>query len=215
MPRKKASAQEQLSREEKNGLLIPVIIDCVEALQKKHSTSGPNFWYIINQSIRQYQLPAANVHVTEKALKLWERITDEDMGRCFYRERVRVRLDIADVDKVVESFSGNGKTDKEQTLTPGNTFIFNSIFLGEHTTPVLDIVLTLLEMRKRQDNRLSFEDVRAILEKIHVTKMLKTEEPNVKPSYGRLKVDDYMNRDSASIFQEIICKCYHGIRICK
>ncbi len=52
--------------------------------------------------------------------------------------------------------------------------------MAEHMTPVADIIKELKAL-----NDITPENVKAILDKIHVCRVTKEEDRNIKPKYGR------------------------------
>ncbi len=151
---------------------------------------------ILNQTIRQLWIPKDHYKISVKAWNLWNKIAEGDIRDYFYHDRVKVKC-----DSVLPYYKGNANepAEKEWLYPKGKTFSYRSVFHDEHIVPVETIEKKLLEF----ENPTS-EEVKDILSKIYVCKMLKEEDRKITKKSNRGS-DNYL---------EIIKACYQNIKIC-
>jgi len=217
-----------------NKLLLNVIIAALKgSLYETIDTSKDekvNFQYILGQSIRQWQIPKSNWHISKAAHKVWEMITKDDIHYRDYKESFECTCN---PPVNVPTFSGttrdfNSIIHKELTskhivrgkIVEGNKYVYNDIFITEHTTPVSDIILALKECYRSNESNNTMQKLRdeciVILNKIHKTQMLKIEDRRIDSCQkrldlvkGRKSYYTYMlNTDSQKIYKQIKRKCY-------
>ena len=147
--------------------------------------------YLLNQAIRQYIIPEENWHLSKAAKELWDSITSEDIREYNYKQPIT--CDRAE-QTPAKKFVGNNSTGSEKKKKKGDIIPFNKLFSAEHMTPVSDIIKELKAL-----NDITPENVKAILDKIHICRVTKEEDRNIKPKYGRgidiesIKNDAYKN----------------------
>lgn len=146
--------------------------------QRKKDLSG--IIYLIGQTIRQYKSPAANIHVSVKAYELWNKITDMSMDTCDYREIIHCNKIKEGESFECMSYVGSEKEGTERLLIKDECFVFNDIFHAEHVIPVKVIRDELLALEEIDE-----ASVIAILNKMHIAKILKEEDRGLTRTAGR------------------------------
>jgi hypothetical protein len=197
-----------------NELLLDVIIAALKGYvatngkgldndsEEARKSGTINFSYLLGQSIRQWQIPEENWHTSVAAMDVWRLLVDEKYnGRiikdnkgkiCGYKEKLSKRTSIQ-----IPRFTGTTKDFSKITVDDvdrNNTkqYVFNDIFIAEHTTPVSDIKDALeicyLEFKNNNKSDSDLKDaVRNILNKIHITQILKIEDRRINNCSSRIK----------------------------
>lgn len=161
-----------------NKKIIKIIITTLKG-QKQNPQLKDGFRYLLNQAIRQYVILPGNWHLSVGAEMVWNSLTTYDIENCSYKELFRC-------DKV----SGNTFTINGQSiaLNKNKSMVFNSLFIAEHTTTVVDIIAQLEALAPNQLNESS---VRGILDGIHITRMLKSEEEKIPSKYKQHRIGNF------------------------
>ena len=231
----------------KDRILLNIIIEAVKGalgeIVDSQKDEKVNFQYLLGQSIRQWKIPSENWHTSKAALKLWALITDDEIQYRDYKETFICKCQPAiqvptflGTTRKFESVSlkeltskrivrGKEKNDKK--------YVYNDIFITEHTTPVSDVILALKECyshHKESDSKnLLSEEFATILNKIHKTHMLKIEDRRIEECQNRLDLvkgkksyyEYFLKTKSKKIFNAIRKECYNtpmyrgGIEYCK
>mgnify|MGYP003319230607 CR=1 FL=1 len=141
----------------------------------KHAIFGCR--YLLNQIIREYELPNDHYLVSEGALAEWKRLglEKENINKYYYHEIIKL-------NGVYKYYRYKG-ADKTPTLEESDWFRFNDIFHLEHIVPIKMIIKRLFELKK--NNQLTQENVADTLDKIYICRMLKREDRNIKAKYNR------------------------------
>ena len=175
--------------------------------QKPKDTYSPGFNYLLNQSIRQYIIPEQNIHVTEAANDLWNQLFTDSNGNVpdirvyAYQDTNIAHSNMANL----AMYSGRNNQSTNTNVVIGQKVKFNSFFIQEHTTPVADMIAALEELQARKDELLlGSEDVVAVLDKMHITQMLKREDKDIKNAKHRISADNILAKKSEDIFDDII-----------
>lgn len=164
------------NRDELNDPLIIIIINALKGVKLQMNNLIP-YDYLLNQAIRQYIIPEENWHLSKAAKELWDSITSEDIREYNYKQPIT--CDRAE-QTPAKKFVGNNSTGSDIKIKKGDIIPFNKLFSAEHMTPVSDIIKEL----KALDD-ITPENVKAILDKIHMCRVTKEEDRNIKPKYGR------------------------------
>ena len=144
-----------------------------------HKIWGVN--YLLNQILRQLDIPKERLLVSKEAQKLWEQIMgDEDINDYYYRYVVTAKLSGA----TIAEYKGASKTPTStRVLEAGkSSFTFNDVFHEEHVVPIAVIID---ELKKLKDEDLDYEHVDAILRHIYICRMLKSEDRKITEKYKR------------------------------
>ena len=178
------------NRDEVNAPLIIIIINALKGVKLQMNNLIP-YDYLLNQAIRQYIIPEENWHLSKAAKELWDSITSEDIRKYNYKQPIT--CDRAE-QTPAKKFVGNNTTGSDIKIKKGDRIPFNKLFSAEHMTPVSDIIKELKAL-----NDITPENVKAILDKIHICRVTKEEDRNIKPKYVRgidiesIKNDAYKN----------------------
>ena len=143
--------------------------------------------YLIGQCIRQYDIPSGNRHISKGAHDRWEEISNEKIENYHYRDIVI--CDKLTVNTEYELFKGaNGNGDKT-LFTRNYPFIFRDMFHEDHVIPV---ALIWEKLEKLDD--LSYENIKEILNMMHICVILKEEDRRIGRTASRnLVFDDVIN----------------------
>ena len=164
------------NRDALNAPLIDIIVNALKG-KKLGIDNMIAYNYILNQAIRGYIIPNDNWHLSETAKELWESITSDDIRKYNYNQPIT--CDRANQTPAI-IYVGNSSKGSDVKIKKGDKIPFNKLFSAEHMTPVADIIK---ELEKLED--ITPENVKAILDKIHICRVTKTEDRNIKPKYGR------------------------------
>lgn len=224
----------EMDKTEHNKLLLDVIIAALkgslcETIDTRKDEKV-NFQYILGQSIRQWQIPKGNWHISKAAQKVWNIITKDDIHYRDYKESFTCTCNpslniptFLGTTRNFQSITHKTLTSKRKVrgkIVEGNKYVYNDIFITEHTTPVSDIILALKECYRSNEGKNTMQKLRGecteILNKIHKTQMLKIEDRRIDECQKRLDLVkgrkcyySYMlNTDSQKIFKQIKRKCY-------
>lgn len=176
---------------------------------KPKDTYSPSFNYLLNQSIRQYVIPEQNIHVTKAANDLWNQLFTDSNGNVpdirvyAYQDTNIAQADVANLAKY--SRRNNQYTNTDVVI--GQKVKFNSFFIQEHTTPVADMI-TALEALQTQKCKLLLDsnDIVDVLNKMHITQMLKSEDKRIKNAKHRINATDILTMSATDILNKIINK---------
>lgn len=170
-------------------------------------TYSPGFNYLLNQSIRQYIIPEQNIHVTKAANNLWNQLFTDSNGNVpdirvyAYQDTNIAQSDMANL----AMYSGRNNQSTNTNVVIGQKVKFNSFFIQEHTTPVADMIAALEELQARKGELLlGSEDVVKVLDKMHITQMLKSEDKAIKNAKHRISADNILAKKTEDIFDDII-----------
>ena len=174
---------------------------------KPKDTYSPSFNYLLNQSIRQYIIPEQNIHVTEAANDLWNQLFTDSNGNVpdirvyAYQDTNIAQSDMANL----AMYSGRNNQSTNTNVVIGQKVKFNSFFIQEHTTPVADMIAALEALQAQKGELLlDSKDVVAVLDKMHITQMLKREDKGIKNAKHRINVPDVLTKNAEEIFDDII-----------
>lgn len=175
--------------------------------QRPKKSQGVGYNYILNQSVRQYVVPEENIHVTVAAQELWNMLflnspePKPDIRVYAYQDRIYPSNDVLAVD----TYNGNAKNKRiKRNVVKGEPIEFNKLFIEEHTTPIADMAKALLyRLEASPKKELSSSEIVEILDKMHVTKMLKDENIKISLSKGRIATKDIITMTSQDVFNKI------------
>ena len=173
---------------------------CLDEVAKLNGCS-----YLLNQTIRQYQIPKDHYFVSERALALWKKIRTDSIFDYTYRDRIIKNTDgIVTIDK----YRGSEKRPHESTsICCGDAFIYNDVFTDEHIVTVSNIIEELQSL-----SVYDYSSVKKILDKIYICKMLKEEDRiienkrNRSTDYREVVAEDYYNAGIRLVDFDLISK---------
>ena len=150
-----------------------------------------NCKYLLNQVLRHYKVPDERIHISVKAYDLWNKLTVEDIKGYEYAEIIPT--DKAQAYLMLDIYKGSSTAPYKTIPAKGAKGIkFNDVFTLEHMVPIRVIVDELLNL-----NPLDPVEVRHVLDKIHLCRVLKEEDHRLKPKSKR-----------PNTFQDVIKKVY-------
>ena len=141
--------------------------------------------YLLGQIIRQVGVPDDRKHLSEKALEKWKKLglEENDIWNYNYQDKITV-----DTPVCIESFKGSEKESTTVEINGKGDFAFNDVFHDEHIVPIHDILKELLDLSK---DKLTKDKIAEYLDKIHICRILKSEDKAIHPSYNRGYELDY------------------------
>ena len=135
--------------------------------------------YLLGQSIRQYDIPAANCHISVCAKQRWEELSNDDIWKYWHRKQVK--CDRLKFPKSFNVYKGSANTPVQTTLNPGLSFTFRDMFHEEHIIPVSLIMKKLINT-----SCIKIQTIKAILDSMHVCVILKEEDRRVNKQHGKI-----------------------------
>lgn len=167
----------------KNDAIINSILCLLTAYKKMNSTNSnkmnkASLRYLLGQSIRQYDIPLSNRHVSKEARSRWDEISKSNIEDYHYRNVVV--CDNLKVPKQYLLFNGANGSGEPTKLMPGSTFIFREMFHEDHVIPVSLILREMIEMVNV--NRI---EIKNLLDKMHLCVLLKEEDRKIGRTKGR------------------------------
>ena len=220
-----------MTDEERNGLLLDVILAALKGFVETNCAgkdddsedarrSGTiNFSYLLGQSIRQWQVSIDNWHTSRSAMEVWHLLGGVvehgvmvvDIKRekipCGYKEQFICKQ--PKIEKIPR-FEGTNKkygSIKNLLISAGAPYVFNNIFIAEHTTPVSDIKDALVACYRILKEEGQLKELRSqvlnILGKIHITQMLKIEDRRINNNSSRVKEIEKNKKAIDSIKKEL------------
>ena len=168
----------------KNEAIIDSIMCLLKQYRKEKTNPNPNnadlksLKYLINQAIREYDIPEENHHLSEAVHERWDELTTRDIREYHYKKKVIC-------DKLTgpvkyELFIGAKKIGKPTVLTKGSEFEFRMMFHEDHVIPVSMIFDKMVEMPV-VDKR----SVENLLNGMHMCVILKKEDRKISRTKGR------------------------------
>lgn len=130
--------------------------------------------YLLNQTIRQYEIPKSHVFVSEKALETWKNISKNDIKNYAHRDIIQ-----KEIEKPIEidKYKGEEKRPSETIeLKFGDKFVYNDVFTDEHIVTISNIIEELCKLPEPHN----YASVKKVLDKIYICKMLKSEDRKIK-----------------------------------
>ena len=148
--------------------------------------------------MRQYYIDDNHILVSKKAQELWDKIAVEtDIKRFDYRKTFTSK-----VNTKIEMYFGAKKDGVLKSIKENQKVVWNNIFHDEHTVPINVIIKELCLLEK-----LNYENVSNVLNKIYICKMLKEEDRKIKQKSDRssnvieVVENDYKNKDDGEPIQ--------------
>lgn len=153
--------------------------------------------YLLNQTIRQYEIPKDHVLVSKKAKELWEQLSTKSIFDYRYKDQIKKDTD---GETTISLYRGAEKNPySKKTISKGDTFTYKDVFTDEHTITVSDIIKGLSVLEDPNP-----EYVKEILDKVYICKMLKAEDRSIQAKKHRGTSLDY---------KEAIRNHYNGIDV--
>ena len=134
--------------------------------------------YLINQTIRAYDIPEENRHLSKAAHNRWDELTMHDIRKYHYKKMVI--CDKLKVTKKYELFIGAQKTGNLTEFNNGYEFEFRKMFHEDHVIPVSMIFDEMVKMPVV--NKPLIEN---LLNRMHLCVILKEEDRRISRTKGR------------------------------
>lgn len=171
-----------------NEPLVNMIMEALRALRRGKSENGKiDYKYLLGQCVRQYIVPEKNWHLSKGAKTQWKKMTDKaDIVDFSYHEMISITE-----DGEIESFKGTKQTESKLIkYKKGEKYAFITFFIVEHTIPVSDFLEEL--------NDIPIEKfyIEAVLDKLHLTRLLRIEDRRIKRDSARIKEYNKRHPDS-------------------
>lgn len=160
-----------------------------------------NVGYLLNQIIRQYEVPKSHYLISKKAKELWESVTDENIDNYYYKMSVKCKPDTH--IKLMKYIGASKTPTQEIDLSKKKRFCYNDIFHDDHIIPVSVIIEKLLAL----DNP-TYDKVECILDKIYYCRLTKGEdravnERNKRPfDVGKVIKEIYLGEHGIEIVHD-------------
>lgn len=139
-----------------------------------------NCKYLLNQVLRNYNVPPERYHVSKAAKELWDSITDDDIKNYYYHEKV---VNTKSDSVCVVEYKGSSKSGHERAIKKGEGFVYRDVFHNEHAIPIDTIMNEIIDLAK--NNALDYASLDKALNKIHICRILKMEDREIKNKYKR------------------------------
>lgn len=179
----------------RNSAIIKSIKVLLNALKTLDDISGLR--YLLGQTIRQYDVPQENHHVSIAANNLWNKLSQKPINDFHYRDIVK--CDNLNTEETVNTYKGSSREVTKRVLKQNDQFVFRDLFHEDHVIPVSFILKDLINL-----SIIDEESIKQCLEKMHICVLLKEEDRKI----GRTR-----NRDND--YDQIICNVYNkaGIQL--
>lgn len=168
----------------KNDAIVDSILCLLKEYRKEMTAPNPNnadlnsLKYLINQTIRAYDIPKGNYHLSEGAYNRWKELSTEDIMKKHYKDKVVCDKLTGPVEYVL--YTGASKTGTPTSLTKGSEFEFRKMFHEDHVIPVsmiFDEMVKMLVVDK--------QSIENLLNEMHMCVILKDEDRNIGRTRGR------------------------------
>lgn len=168
-----------------------------------------NCRYLLNQVVRQYNVPKERYFYSEKAEELFNNLgeqKDKDgkilhLQDCYYKEGMVCQNDGVRCPLYSGSHSKPWNEKENCVITKSQAFSFNDAFTLEHIIPVSKIIDQLLEL---DPDNCSDKEIYDILEQICIARITKEEDRGL---HNRNKREGGFNE----IYKKIYCGCEEPI----
>ena len=131
-----------------------------------------NLKYILNQLLRQYDIPQDHVFISEEASNHWNSITNDDITKFNYNDKFTLKTPLNEI------YKGANKSPQtlDKPIAAGRKIEFRKVFHEEHIIPIDNIIKMFIAL---DENDLTYDNVKKILDNIYICKMLKSENANL------------------------------------
>ena len=152
------------------------------------SNGGHILWgvnYLLGQILRQVHVPPERKHLSTKAIEKWNELglDKDDIWEYNYQDWVPCTT-----SAIVDLYKGASRTFESKATSETRGFVFRAVFHDEHIVPIHDILAELFKIPKEE---LTHDIIHEYLNKIHICRMLKSEDKEIK-RYNRGYHLDYL-----------------------
>ncbi len=153
--------------------------------------------YLINQTIRAYDIPEKNHHLSQSAFDRWNELSTEDIMKKHYKDKVVCDKLTGPVKYVL--YTGASKTGEPTDVTNG--FEFRKMFHEDHVIPVSLIFDEMVKMPV-----VDKKSIENLLDGMHMCVILKDEDRNIGRTRGRSLDYDKTIEDVYNRYGIFLCK---------
>ena len=168
-------------------IVLDIIIEFVKGLKSKDgaietNVNGKGYYihsckYLLNQILRQWHTPKERYYVSKRAMELWKKLSNDDIGNYYYNNKVTCEFD-EPVEVCI--YKGSSNNFVKHVLKKGDKFQFNSVFHEEHIVPISVIMEQLCNLQE-----LNYKNVEEILNKISICRILKEEDKVLNANHSK------------------------------
>lgn len=139
---------------------------------------------LLNDAIRDWNMPEENNYVSEKAYNLWKEIAEptENINSYWDSKHFKCAKDNVKLDVYK---GGSNEPDHQATYSKGEKIRFNDIFTVEHIIPVKVLYDELLKTYTDNGNKISDEEIVTILNKMCIARVTKYEDKHLDHRFKR------------------------------
>ena len=157
----------------KNEAIIKSILVLLKAyrplLSQINKADLNSLHYLLGQSVRQYDIPIENYHISQAALERWKQLSTDRIEKYHYRDMVK--CDNLTKAHRFKLFKGAGKSGNYRKLRHNDSLVFRDMFHEDHVIPVSLILEELTKIKTVDEN-----SVKEQLNKMHICIILKEED---------------------------------------
>lgn len=169
----------------KNRIILQTIYDLLAGYKQMNAKGCKkdidSLRYLLGQSIRQYDVPEENYHISQAAKERWDELSNDCIRNYWYRKQVKCNnLKLA---KSYNLYIGSTNAGIPTILNPGETFMFRQMFHEEHTIPV-SLILNELTGNPKISTK---KDIEELLDSMHISILLKDEDRAINAKFGTTK----------------------------
>lgn len=171
----------------KNKAIISSIKHLLKGYQQEMARAVPNerdldnLHYLLGQSIRQYDIPSGNHHISQEAHKRWTELSTDDIKKYHYKDKVVCDNLCGSV--TYDFYKGASKLGEPTTLSKGSVFDFRQMFHEDHVIPVSLIMDQMIQMEAPTNKA-----IENLLNKMHLCIILKEEDRRIGRTKGRSRI---------------------------
>lgn len=155
---------------------------------------------LLNDAIRDWNMPEENNYVSESAYNLWLEIAGPNENINGYWDAYYFKCTCERIE--LDVYKGGSKEPAgTKTYLKGQKIRFNDIFTVEHIIPVKVLYDELLDTYRNNGNKISDEEIVSILNKMCIARVLKSEDKK----FSRYK--------RANTFEKVYNDTYKGVNL--
>ena len=167
----------QINRGKMRDKVLDIIIELVKGVKNNeqivsHEHKLGNIKYLLNQTIRQIQVPQDHYYISKEAQQLWSELTNENIEDYVYTDQVPLKPDVKpEILQQTKYYVGASKEPQclKDKISRGK-FQYNHVFHDEHMISIDTIINKLINFKK-----LNYNNVKNCLNNIYICRITKQE----------------------------------------